>query len=61
MARGIIYYIFQRPRFCCCLPVRICVIIMSLLGILLAGVLSAVLWFEVSRTRFSSFVLDTLS
>jgi len=49
MARGVIYYIFQRPWFCCCLPVRICVIIMSLLGILLAGVLSVVLWFEVSR------------
>jgi len=51
MARGIIHYIFQRPRFCCCLPVRICVIITSLLGILLAGVLSVVLWFEVSRAN----------
>jgi len=49
MGRGVIYFIFQRPRFCCCLPVRICVIIMSLLGILLSGVLSVILWFEVSR------------
>jgi len=50
MARGVLYYIFRRPRFCCCLPVRVCVIIMSILGILLAGVLSVVCWFEVSRT-----------
>jgi len=49
MGRGVIYYIFQRPRFCCCLPVRICVIIMSLLGIILSGLLSIVCWFEVSR------------
>ena len=49
MGRGIIYYIFQRPRFCCCLPVRMCVIIMSFLGILLSGLLSIVCWFEVSR------------
>ena len=49
MRRGVVYFIFQSPRFCCCLPVRICVIIMSLLGILLSGLLSVVLWFEVSR------------
>jgi hypothetical protein len=49
MGRGVIYFIFQRPRFCCCLPVRICVITMSLLGILLSGMLSVVCWFEVSR------------
>jgi len=49
MGRGVVYFIFRRPRFCCCLPVRICVIIMSLLGILLSGMLSVVLWFEVSR------------
>jgi hypothetical protein len=49
MGRGVVYYIFQRPRFCCCLPVRMCVIIMSFLGILLSGLLSIVCWFEVSR------------
>ncbi|KAI0297195.1 hypothetical protein BC826DRAFT_907802 [Russula brevipes] len=49
--RGIIYYIFQRPQFCCCLPVRVCVFITSVLGILLAGVLSIVLWWEVSHAE----------
>ncbi|KAI9455339.1 hypothetical protein BJY52DRAFT_1103344, partial [Lactarius psammicola] len=48
MGRGITYWIFQHPRFCCCLPVRICVIIMALLGFILAGVLSVILWFEVA-------------
>lgn len=48
MGRGIVYWIFQRPRFCCCLPVRICVIIMALLGFLLSGALSIIFWFEVS-------------
>ncbi|EAU91782.1 hypothetical protein CC1G_04550 [Coprinopsis cinerea okayama7 len=36
--------------FCCCLPVRFGVISMSVLGILVAGLLSIVLWFEVSVT-----------
>lgn len=48
MGRGIVYWIFQHPRFCCCLPVRICVIIMALLGFLLSGALSIILWFEVT-------------
>ena len=55
MGRGVVYFIFRRPRFCCCLPVRICVIIMSLLGILLSGMLSVVLWFEVSRAYISPY------
>ncbi|KAI9437704.1 hypothetical protein H4582DRAFT_1957092 [Lactarius indigo] len=55
MGRGIVYWIFQRPRFCCCLPVRICVIIMALLGFILSGVLSVILWFEVaSADRLTS-------
>ncbi|KAI0300984.1 hypothetical protein B0F90DRAFT_1574850, partial [Multifurca ochricompacta] len=56
--------IFQRPRFCCCLPVRACVIIMSLLGLLLSGILSIILWFEVASaysftlfpTRLRAFI-----
>ena len=48
MGRGIVYWIFQHPRFCCCLPVRICVTIMALLGFLLSGTLSIILWFEVT-------------
>ncbi|KAH8996543.1 hypothetical protein EDB86DRAFT_2919219 [Lactarius hatsudake] len=51
MGRGIVYWIFQRPRFCCCLPVRICVIIMALLGFILSGVLSVILWFEVASAN----------
>lgn len=35
--------------FCCCLPVRVGVIIMSVLGILFGGVLSIVLWFVASE------------
>ena len=52
MGRGIAYWIFQRPRFCCCLPVRICVIITAVLGFLLSGVLSIILWFEVASMCF---------
>jgi hypothetical protein len=59
MGRGILYFIFQRPRFCCCLPVRVCVVAMSLLGILLSGVLSVILWFEVSRAYPFSFLLPS--
>jgi len=51
MGRGILYFIFQRPRFFCCLPVRFGVITMSLLEILLSGILSVILWFEVSRAN----------
>jgi len=51
MGRGIAYWIFQRPRFCCCLPVRICVIIMAVLGFLFSGVLSIILWFEVATAH----------
>lgn len=61
MGRGVIYFIFQRPRFCCCLPVRVCVIIMSLLGILLSGMLSVVLWFEVSRACIPPYTLMLFS
>jgi len=49
MGRGIVYWIFQHPRFCCCLPVRICVIITAFLGFLLSGTLSIILWFEVTN------------
>ncbi|KAI0035553.1 hypothetical protein K488DRAFT_27857, partial [Vararia minispora EC-137] len=42
--------IFQRPKFCCCLPVRVCVIITSLFILILASLLSLILWFEVAST-----------
>lgn len=57
MARGALYTIFRRPQFCCCFPVRACVIIMSVLGILLGGLLSIICWFQVSRTYPKSFPL----
>jgi len=60
MGHGIVHYIFQRPRFCFCLPVRIGVAIMSFLGILLSGLLSIVLWFEASRAHVFPYILCPL-
>ncbi|KAJ6593975.1 hypothetical protein B0H19DRAFT_1093110 [Mycena capillaripes] len=46
---------FGGTTFCCCLRVRLGVIIMTTLGMLLAGLLSILLWFEVATTTdFSS-------
>jgi hypothetical protein len=39
---------FGGTTFCCCLRVRLGVIIMTALGMLLAGLLSILLWFEVA-------------
>ncbi|KDR75832.1 hypothetical protein GALMADRAFT_248557 [Galerina marginata CBS 339.88] len=36
--------------FCCCLPVRMGVISMSILGCLVAGLLTVILWFELEST-----------
>ncbi|KAF8910397.1 hypothetical protein CPB85DRAFT_1190089, partial [Mucidula mucida] len=41
---------FGGRTFCCCLPVRSGVIIMTSLGMLLSGILSIVLWYEVAST-----------
>lgn len=41
-------WIFHGTKFCCCLPVRFGVISMSGIGILVAGFLSLILWFQVS-------------
>ncbi|RXW25601.1 hypothetical protein EST38_g271 [Candolleomyces aberdarensis] len=41
-------WILGGKTFCCCLPVRFGVIAMSAIGILVAGLLSIVLWFQVS-------------
>jgi len=49
MGRGISYWIFQHLRFCCCIPIHICVIIMAFLGFLLSGVWSIILWFDVTN------------
>ncbi|KAJ7072260.1 hypothetical protein C8F01DRAFT_1103157 [Mycena amicta] len=41
---------FGGNTFCCCLRVRLGVLIMTVLGMLFAGILSILLWFEVSST-----------
>ncbi|KAJ7188159.1 hypothetical protein C8R46DRAFT_1053845 [Mycena filopes] len=41
---------FGGTTFCCCLRVRLGVIIMTVLGMLFAGLLSILLWFEVATT-----------
>ncbi|KAJ7703122.1 hypothetical protein B0H17DRAFT_1041853 [Mycena rosella] len=41
---------FGGTTFCCCLRVRLGVIIMTVLGMLFAGLLSILLWFEVAST-----------
>ncbi|KAJ7346700.1 hypothetical protein DFH08DRAFT_869057 [Mycena albidolilacea] len=41
---------FGGTTFCCCLRVRLGVIIMTALGMLLAGLLTILLWFEVATT-----------
>ncbi|KAF9033254.1 hypothetical protein BDZ89DRAFT_947885 [Hymenopellis radicata] len=41
---------FGGRTFCCCLPVRSGVIIMTFLGMLLSGILSIVCWYEVAST-----------
>ncbi|KAJ7680399.1 hypothetical protein DFH06DRAFT_1162931 [Mycena polygramma] len=42
--------LFGGTKFCCCLRVRLGVIIMTVLGMLFAGLLSILLWFEVATT-----------
>ncbi|TEB38201.1 hypothetical protein FA13DRAFT_1761465 [Coprinellus micaceus] len=44
-------WIFGGTKFCCCLPVRFGVITMSGFGILVAGFLSLILWFQVSVAK----------
>ncbi|KAF7288717.1 hypothetical protein HMN09_01377700 [Mycena chlorophos] len=41
---------FGGTTFCCCLRVRLGVLIMAVLGMLFAGILSILIWFEVSST-----------
>ncbi|KJA14133.1 hypothetical protein HYPSUDRAFT_49424 [Hypholoma sublateritium FD-334 SS-4] len=43
---------FGGTTFCCCLPVRLGVIVMSSLGCLVAGVLMVLLWFELATTLY---------
>ncbi|KAH8118968.1 hypothetical protein DFH11DRAFT_1562213 [Phellopilus nigrolimitatus] len=54
MANCVTDWIFRRQRFCCCLPVRLGVGVLSFLTILLAGLLMVILWFEVATNYFMS-------
>ncbi|KAF8161150.1 hypothetical protein B0H34DRAFT_368361 [Crassisporium funariophilum] len=53
--------------FCCCLPVRMGVISMTILGCLVAGLLTVILWFEISSTKgmsgseLAAFILAALT
>ncbi len=49
---------FGGTTFCCCLPVRVGVLIMSFLGMLLSGILSIILWFEVASEQHCSLLDD---
>ncbi|KAF8973207.1 hypothetical protein BDZ97DRAFT_1990447 [Flammula alnicola] len=58
---------FGGTTFCCCLPVRFGVIVMSSLGCLVSGVMMILLWFEISTTLYMTtqervaFVLAALT
>ncbi|KAF5321103.1 hypothetical protein D9619_001743 [Psilocybe cf. subviscida] len=58
---------FGGNTFCCCLPVRLGMIVLTTLTCLIAGLLSIIIWFEVSSTKYMSpaeraaFVLAGLS
>lgn len=43
-------WIFGGKTFCFCLPTRLGAIFLSFLTLLLAGILSVVLWFEVTSS-----------
>jgi hypothetical protein len=45
---GFLRWYFLSKTFCCCLPVRAGVIVMSFLSILVAGILSLLIWYEVA-------------
>ncbi|KAF8893817.1 hypothetical protein BD779DRAFT_1435349 [Infundibulicybe gibba] len=43
---------FGGTKFCCCLPVRMGVIVMSILGMFFGGLLSIILWYEVASSGY---------
>jgi len=42
-------YMLYSPYFCFCIPVRFGVLLMTCLSFLFSGVLSILVWFELSR------------
>ncbi|OAX43326.1 hypothetical protein K503DRAFT_708889 [Rhizopogon vinicolor AM-OR11-026] len=50
MAFNLKNYLLYSPYFCCCIPVRFGFVIMTCLSFLLSGVLSVLVWFELSHS-----------
>ncbi|KIJ61335.1 hypothetical protein HYDPIDRAFT_159675 [Hydnomerulius pinastri MD-312] len=48
-------WLFHSSSFCCCIPVRVGFILMTILSFLLSGALSVIIWFEV----FHSYQLSS--
>ena len=57
MGNCVVDWIFRRQKFCCCLPVRLGAALLSLLSLLLVGVLTVIIWFEVASAYFVSYYL----
>lgn len=51
-------FFYRSQTFCCCLPVRVGVMVISLFTLLLSGILMIILWFLVSGTCLSYTHLD---
>ncbi|CAK5281570.1 unnamed protein product [Mycena citricolor] len=51
MARSLSEVFFGGTTFCCCLRVRLGVMVMTVLGMLFSGLFSVLLWFELSSSK----------
>lgn len=59
MAFNLKHYLLYSSYFCCCIPVRFGFVIMTCLSFLLSGVLSVLVWFELSRVCSNNYILIT--
>ncbi|KAG2150600.1 hypothetical protein DEU56DRAFT_780933 [Suillus clintonianus] len=50
MAFNLKNYLLYSPYFCCCIPVRFGFVLLTCLSFLFSGVLSVLLWFELSHS-----------
>ncbi|KAG2750263.1 hypothetical protein P692DRAFT_20832044 [Suillus brevipes Sb2] len=50
MAFNLKNYLLYSPYFCCCIPVRIGFVLLTCLSFLFSGVLSVLVWFELSHS-----------
>ena len=58
MGNAVADWVFRRQKFCCCLPVRMGVIVMSFITTLLSGLLMIVLWYELAGECYESYLVD---